>query len=108
MILRIKAVALSNPNGFTVELPTLEHVRHGIVVAYLETQGSHDDEGLKKCIEHATGNSNVIGGWYDDDENLYYYDSCKVFDDFDEALIFGKANKQIAIFDLDRKKPIRL
>lgn len=104
----IKSIAKANPNGFTVELPTLKKVNQGIVVAYLETQNCFDDEGLEKVLKHAEENGKVVGGWLNEEDNKYYFDSCKVFTDKNEAIEFGKQNEQIAIFDITNLELIKL
>ena len=104
----IKAIAKQNPLGFTVELTTLKEVKQGLVVAYLETQNSFDDEGLEKVLKHADKNSKVVGGWLNEENNKYYFDSCKVFTDKKEAIEFGKMNQQIAIFDITNLELIKL
>lgn len=107
-LIKIKEIAKSNPEGFTIRLPKLEEVTAGIVVAYLETQNCFDDEGLKKVVQHAEQHDNVMGGWLNEENNRYYFDSCKVFTDRIEAIRFGKENQQIAIFDLDNLEIIKL
>jgi hypothetical protein len=104
----IKAIAKKKPDGFSVELPTLKEVSQGIVVAYLETQDSFDDDGLEKVILHAENHGKVVGGWLNEDNGKYYYDSCKVFTNKDEAIKFGLENKQIAIFDITSCELIKL
>jgi fructokinase len=52
----IKEIAETNPLGFTVDLTTLKKVTTGISVAYIETQDSFGDEGLKKVLKHALEN----------------------------------------------------
>ena len=108
LIEAIEKIAKKNPEGFTVELPTLKEVKSGIVVAYLETQDSFDNEGLQKVIQHAQSHSKTLGGWFNEDNGKYYYDSCKVFSDRDEAIKFGIENKQIAIFDITNCELIKL
>lgn len=49
----IQAIAEANPDGFTVDLTTLKKVTKGISVAYLETQDSFGEEGLKRVLNHA-------------------------------------------------------
>lgn len=109
-IFEILKVAEANKDGFTVELESLKHVTQGIVVAYLETQNSFDSEGLKKCLEHAEKHDKHIGGWLNEDNGKYYFDSVKIFpvQQLKEAIEFGKANKQISIFDLTNLREIRL
>ena len=99
---------MKNPYGFTVDLTTLKKVTGGISVAYLETQDSFDDEGLKRVIEHALEHEKKVGGWLDIDDQLFYYDSIRIFTDLEEAKCFARENEQIAIFDLTRQRLIRL
>lgn len=106
--LKIEKIAKSNPEGFTINLKTFEDVTSGYIVAYNETQNSFGKAGLKKVINHAKNHDNVVGGWLDTETNLYYFDSCKVFSDRNKAIEFGKQNKQIAIFNIDKLETIRL
>lgn len=110
MIFEVLKIAEVNKEGFTIEIPTLEHVKSGIVVAYKETQDSHDQKGLQKCLEHALNHDRIIGGWLDEETDKFYFDSCKVFpsDQRDKAIQFGRENKQIAIFDLTNLELIKL
>jgi hypothetical protein len=101
-------IAKRNPEGFTIEIPSLKPVTSGYISAYLETQNSFGYEGLDKVINHAINHGKVVGGWLDTETNLYYFDSSKVFENLKEAIEFGKQNKQIAIFDLNELKTIRL
>ena len=109
-VFEILKVAEANKEGFTVEVETLKHVTAGIVVAYLETQNSFDSEGLKRCLEHATKHEGYIGGWLNEENGKYYFDSVRIFpnDQLKEATEFGRANEQISIFDLTNIKEIRL
>lgn len=109
-VFEILKVAEANKEGFTVEVETLKHVTAGIVVAYLETQNSFDSEGLKRCIEHAAKHEGYIGGWLNEENGKYYFDSVRIFpvDQLKEAIGFGRANEQVSIFDLTNIKEIRL
>lgn len=100
----------NNPDGFTLDLETMKPVKFGISVAYLETQNSFDKPGLEKAIKHALKNQKVVGGWLNSDDDLYYFDSVKIFEnsELDEALEFAKRNKQVVIFDLTNLKEIRV
>jgi hypothetical protein len=104
----IKEIARKNPEGFTVSLPTLKAVTEGIAVSYLETQNSFNDQGLENVLSHALSNSKVVGGWLNIENGKYYYDSCRIFTNRNEAIEFGKANKQIAIFDITNLELIKL
>ncbi len=106
MIHELLKIAIENPEGFTVRLPELTTVKTGVVSAYLETQDSFGIEGLKTVVQHASAHDEIVGGWMFDGK--YYFDSCKVFTDREEAIKFGKEQKQIAIFDLDNLELIKL
>ncbi len=110
MFYEILKFAETRKDGFTVELESLSPVTKGIAVAYAETQNSHNNDGLKRCIEHALSHDRVIGGWFDADSEVFYYDSVKIFpdDQLNEAIEFGKQNGQLAIFWLTRQQEIRL
>jgi fructokinase len=104
----IKKIAAVNPEGFTVDLTSLKKVTGGISVAYLETQDSFDDEGLKRVLKHALIHEKKVGGWLDDESGSFYYDSVRIFTSLDEAKKFGRENKQIAIFDITNLRLIKL
>lgn len=108
LIDRVWDYSLNNPQGFTLDLETFETLKNGIVVAYLETQNSHNKESLKKVIHHAFKNNKIIGGWLDND--LYYFDSVKIFEtkDLEKAIQFAKEQKQIAIFNLTTFETIEI
>ena len=61
-------------------------------------------------LEHACDHPeiNAFGGWLNSDNNEYYYDATIICDNLDSALEIGRANNQIAIFDLENLKEIRL
>ena len=104
----IQEIARQNPEGFTVDLTTLKKVTKGISVAYLETQNSFGDEGLKRVLEHAEKHEKAVGGWLNEDDGYFYYDSVKIYFDRDEAIRAGRENKQIAIFDIGNLELIKL
>jgi fructokinase len=108
MLTEILKIAEANMEGFTIELEYLTFITSGIVVAYEETQNSFGFEGLKKVVNHSLYNEKVIGGWFDSENQKFYFDSCKVFKNLDEAIEFGRLNGQRAIFDLDNLREIRL
>ena len=55
-------IAKQNPDGFTVDLTTLKKVTKGISVAYLETQDSFGEDGLKRVLNHALEHEKKVGG----------------------------------------------
>ena len=104
----IKTIAEENPDGFTVRIPELTWVTEGYIVAYLDTQDCFGDEGLKKVILHAEKHGRIVGGWLNSENEMFYFDSSRNFENLDDAVRFGRENKQIAIFDLNTFREIRL
>lgn len=108
MLEQLLEIAQRNPEGFSVWIPDLEPVTSGIAVAYSDTQDSHGAEGLRKCLRHAITNGKVIGGWLNESNGRYYFDSVKIFSDERKAKRFGRKHGQIAIYDIGRKRLIKL
>ena len=104
MLELIKQLRAANPYGFTVTLPDLQPVTEGISVAYEETQDSHSDEEIQRCIDHALTHGHIVGGWLDTD-GKFYYDSCRIFTDLDKAKAWGRQQGQIAIYDIGKGEP---
>lgn len=117
VISSVAAIAAMSPEGFTVNAANLQPVTTGYVVALKCTQNSFGAEGLAKVanvIEELQASGNLsgrtlaLGGWYDSESGLYYYDATVIFQDRAEAIEAGRANEQIAIFDLANLEEIRL
>lgn len=113
----VAAIAAINPDGFTVNAATLQPVTSGYAVALKRTQNSFGAEGLAKVANvieelQASGNQNgralAFGGWYDSESGLFYYDATVIYQDREKAIEAGRANEQIAIFDLSNLEEIRL
>lgn len=105
----IAAIAAMNPLGFTINAQTLQPVTSGYAVAIKETQNSFGNEGIKNVLNAVnSGRANAIGGWYDDQTGLYYYDATMVVSDIETAIRLGIENDQLAVFDLNRMEEIRL
>ena len=105
---RVWEYSLNNPHGFTLNIETLKPIKFGICVAYLETQNQFGKSGLETAINHALKHEKVVGGWLNEENKLYYFDSIKVFKDKEKAIQFAKENKQIAIFDLTNLVEIKI
>lgn len=105
---KILRIAQQNPYGFTYNIKTETFVKYGYVVAYLETQNSFDEIGLEKVLKHAQDHDGIIGGWLNEENDKYYFDSCKMFSNFNRAMKFAKDNKQIAFFDLTNLEEIKV
>ena len=117
VITKVAAIAALNPSGFTVDAATLQPVTAGYAVAMKQTQNSFGTEGLAKVANtieelQASGNLNgrilAFGGWYDSESGLFYYDATVIYQDREKAIEAGRANEQIAIFDLSNLEEIRL
>ena len=117
VISTVAAIAAMNPEGFTVNAATLQPVTKGFAVAMKQTQNSFGAEGLAKVANvieelqnsgEMNGRTLAFGGWYDAESGLYYYDATVIFEDRAEAIEAGRANDQIAIFDLANLEEIRL
>ena len=117
VIAKVAAIAALNPSGFTVDAATLQPVTAGYAVAMKQTQNSFGTEGLEKVANtieelQASGNLNgrilAFGGWYDSESGLFYYDATVIYQDREKAIEAGRANEQIAIFDLSNLEEIRL
>ena len=106
----LSAVAANNKEGYTVDAATLKPITNGYAVAVAATQNSFGPEGLARVIEYARTHKevNAFGGWYNEENGLYYYDAVVITDSLADALELGKSNAQIAIFDLQTCKVIRL
>lgn len=103
---KIKEIAEANKEGFTISLLDFQPPKKGFCVAMNLTQNHFGDEGLKKVIEIAKNSTFLIGGWFEKEQ--FYYDCVMLIEDLGTALQIGKANKQLAIFDLEKEKVIYL
>lgn len=86
----------------------MELITSGICVAYQETQDSHTEESLNRVINHALEHERIVGGWKNEENGRYYFDSVRVFnkEEMAQALEFARANEQIAIYDLEEQEEI--
>lgn len=117
IISSVAAIAALNPEGFTVNAATLQPVTTGYAVALKKTQNSFGNEGLAKvaniieelqALGNLDGRTLAFGGWCDSESGLYYFDATVIFENRAEAIEAGRANEQIAIFDLANLEEIRL
>jgi len=99
-----------SPDGFTIDKNTLEPITSGYCVAVADTQNSFGSDGALNVVNYASDNDNIkaFGGWFNQQNGLFYYDAVIVVNDLQTALRLGRENKQIAIFDLNRMKEITL
>lgn len=109
-MIALSAIASANKDGYTVNAATLQTVTTGYAVAVKDTQNSFGPEGLANVIRYVENHHevNAFGGWYNSENGQYYYDATIIVYDLEKALELGRANDQIAIFDLTNCKEIRL
>ncbi len=107
---RVRNLSQFRPDGFTVDVRTMQMPTEGIAVAYAATQGCHSREGLVAVVKHALEHNGYVGGWYDSESGLYYFDSTRLFpeEQHDEALQFARDNGQLAVYVLSTGEEIRL
>jgi hypothetical protein len=106
---RILRIRVENPYGFTLDLKTMAFVKFGIAVGYQETQNCFLEK-LDFVIEHALNHESVLGGWKNDQNGKFYFDSVRIFrnDQLEEAKMFGREQIQIAIFDITNFRLIEI
>jgi len=97
---RVWEYAKAHPDGFTLDIRTMKEATEGIAVSYAATQNSHSRNQLDNVVKHALQHDGYVGGWLNNDNQLYYFDSTRLFpeDQLEEALKFGKENGQTAVF----------
>lgn len=49
-----------------------------------------------------------VGGWLNEENQQFYFDSIRIFTNLEEAKQFGRENQQIAIFDITHMRLIKL
>ena len=99
---KVWAFSQAHPDGFTLDVRTMTEPTNGIAVSYADTQNSHSRDQLDKVVEHALNHDGFVGGWYNSEDGLYYFDSTRLFpeDSLKEAIQFGKDNSQHSVFIL--------
>ena len=96
----IYAMGQMFPDGFTLDLNTMRQPTEGLMVSYKETQNSFDRKSLPAVIKHAHAHENLVGGWYNAEEDKYYFDSTRPFpeDSLAAALAFARQNGQKSVY----------
>ena len=110
VLIALATIAMNNKDGFTVNAANLQPVTTGYAVAVADTQNSFGFKGLANVVKYVSENPevNAFGGWYNSENNMYYYDATVIVNDLEAAKELGRINKQIAIFDLANLEEIRL
>jgi ABC-type amino acid transport substrate-binding protein len=99
---KVWAFSQTHPDGFTIDIRTMTEPTEGIAVSYAATQNSHSRDQLDKVVRHALQHEGYVGGWFNSEDNLYYFNSTKLFpeNDLKGAIQFGKENGQLSVFIL--------
>lgn len=99
---KVWAFSQNHPDGFTLDIRTMTEPQEGIAVSYAATQNSHSRHQLNDVVSHALQHDGYVGGWYNTDLQLYYFDSTRLFpeNDLKSALLFGRENGQNSAFIL--------
>ena len=110
VLIALATIAINNKDGFTVNAANLQPVTKGYAVAVADTQNSFGLEGLANVVKYVSDHPeiNAFGGWYNSQNNMYYFDATVIVDDLAAALELGRINKQLAIYDLTNGLPIDL
>lgn len=110
VLIALATIAMNNKDGFTVNAANLQPVKTGYAVAVADTQNSFGLKGLANVVKYVSEHPevNAFGGWYNIDNNMYYFDATVIVDDLETAKDLGRYNKQLAIFDLANMKEIKL
>ena len=105
---KVWAFSQNHPQGFTLNIRTMTEPKEGIAVGYAATQNCHSRDQLHKVINHALQHDGYVGGWYNSEDSLYYFDSSKLFPEanLNDAIQFGKENNQHAVFILSSSTEI--
>ena len=99
---KVWAFSQTHPDGFTIDIRTMTEPTEGIAVSYAATQNSHTRDQLDMVVSHALQHEGNVGGWYNSEDGLYYFDSTKLYpeNDLKGAIQFGKENGQHSVFIL--------
>ena len=110
VLIALAVIAINNKEGFTVNAANLQPVTTGYAVAVADTQNSFGIEGLANVVRYVSDHQeiNAFGGWYNTENNMYYFDATIIVTDLTAAKELGRINNQIAIFDLAKLEEIRL
>lgn len=99
--------ARTYPEGFTLDLRTRKActLDYGYLVAIHNENTGSIPATLNLAEKH---NLHLLGGWWNEKDDRYEFDVCTWFETAAEAVAFGKAQKQLAIFDCFTEKVINL
>ena len=104
------AYSQAHPDGFTLDIRERKEPTEGISVAYAATQDRHSRNDLDYVISHALTHDGFVGGWWNSEDSLYYFDSDRLFPESDpgEAVSFALENEQLAFYVLSTGEEVRI
>ncbi|MCR4764934.1 MAG: transporter substrate-binding domain-containing protein [Bacteroidaceae bacterium] len=107
---KVWAYSQEHPDGFTLDIRSFTEPTEGIAVSYAATQNSHSLAQLPQVVEHAWLHDGYVGGWYNTEDDSYYFDSTVLFPENEQgsAIRFGKENGQYSVFILSSLADIPL
>ena len=100
----------AHPDGFTLDIRERKEPTEGISVAYAATQDRHSREDLDDVISHALAHDGYVGGWWNSEDSLYYFDSDRIIPENNpgEAVSFALENEQLAFYVLSTGEEVRI
>ena len=100
----------AHPDGFTLDIRERKEPTEGISVAYAATQDRHSREDLDYVVTHALAHDGYVGGWWNSEDSLYYFDSDRLFPESNpgEAVSFALENEQLAFYVLSTGEEVRI
>ena len=98
-------MAKRDPTGGTFSPTTFEPVPTGYVVAAFATQDSFGIDGCARCVDYALTHGLYVGWWLNED-GIIQFDAVHVLTNLREATDRGRAEKQRAIFDIEKQDVI--
>ena len=104
------AYSQAHPDGFTVDIRDRKVPTEGISVAYAATQDRHSKEDLGDVVSHALAHDGYVGGWWNSEDSLYYFDSVRILPESipGEAVSFALENEQLAFYVLSTGEEVRI
>ena len=100
----------AHPDGFTLDIRERKEPTEGISVAYAATQDRHSRDDLNYVVSHALAHDGYVGGWWNSEDSLYYFDSDRLFPESNpgEAVSFALENEQLAFYVLSTGEEVRI
>jgi len=94
--------SVDKPEGFVLDIISNKPITTGYAIAYKETLKSKGKDNLRKVIQNAMQHEGLIIGRLDTIDNIYYYESCKVFNNLSmsEARKFANENCNCAVYNI--------